>query len=218
MPVRANQREPAYEQPASPARRGTLLIEPMVSLTVFTAAFAIGLNSRHRAEATTADLNDTTVDTTTIAPPRRRLVAFTLVRGGPAAHDYDMFVNSRHCLRSAVPSVISYDNVAFHEGVPIDRQLLLRQQVYAARPTLSRRAVRRSHLPPFAYLRSDLDFVDIRRHGGFPDAAKDLLPSPPQDAQLEYPIGYRHMVSLGNERRPAPYPSVPCVQSFPLRV
>jgi hypothetical protein len=61
----------------------------------------------------------------------RGLVAFTLIRGGPAEATYDMFVNSRRCLRTAMPAVIQYDNVAFHEGnVPGTIELLLLAKVY----------------------------------------------------------------------------------------
>ena len=58
------------------------------------------------------------------------LAAFTLVRGGAHDSDFTMYVNSRRCLREALPAVIEFDDVAFHEGnVPVDVQLRLRQQV-----------------------------------------------------------------------------------------
>eukprot|EP00966_Prymnesium_polylepis_P334071 7389466-Prymnesium_polylepis.2 len=58
---------------------------------------------------------------------RRWLAAFTLVRGGSSESAYTSFENSRLCLRKALPAVIAYDDVAFHEGnVPdsIKRALL----------------------------------------------------------------------------------------------
>ena len=47
---------------------------------------------------------------------RPGLVTFTLVRGGPSEGDYASFVNSRRCLLAAMPDVLPYDDVAFHEG------------------------------------------------------------------------------------------------------
>ena len=58
------------------------------------------------------------------------VVVFTLIRGGPAEDAYDMFVNSRRCLRSAIMSAVQYDDLAFHEGnVPHEMQLMLGQNV-----------------------------------------------------------------------------------------
>lgn len=65
------------------------------------------------------------------ASSTRSLAVFSLVRGGADVHQYVMFLNSRRCLRSVMPSVISYDNVAFHEGnVPQFVQRELEQQMY----------------------------------------------------------------------------------------
>eukprot|EP00966_Prymnesium_polylepis_P146005 3372609-Prymnesium_polylepis.1 len=61
--------------------------------------------------------------------PGLELVAFTLLRGGPSASDYEMFANSRLCLADAIPSIV-YDDVAFHEGnVPPEMQRALRQKM-----------------------------------------------------------------------------------------
>eukprot|EP00966_Prymnesium_polylepis_P084055 1945804-Prymnesium_polylepis.1 len=43
------------------------------------------------------------------------LVVFTLIRGG-RGDSYEMYVNSRACLRKAVPAFVDYADVAFHEG------------------------------------------------------------------------------------------------------
>lgn len=58
----------------------------------------------------------------------RGLVTFALVRGGSDYNSYKTFMNSRACLREAVPPAIDYDDVAFHEGnIPADVQLKLKQ-------------------------------------------------------------------------------------------
>ena len=55
------------------------------------------------------------------------LAVFTLIRGGVSAIDYESFINSRRCLREALPAWFSYDDVAFHEGnVAYDIQIHLR--------------------------------------------------------------------------------------------
>jgi hypothetical protein len=60
----------------------------------------------------------------------RGLVVFTLVRGGPSEGAYESFVNSRDCIRGAMPSEFIFDNVAFHEdNVPSHVQVALRQRV-----------------------------------------------------------------------------------------
>eukprot|EP00966_Prymnesium_polylepis_P041352 959510-Prymnesium_polylepis.2 len=57
------------------------------------------------------------------------LVAFTLVRGGQVEQDYETFVDSRRCLRAALPAVLSYDYVAFHESnIPLTLQQTLRSK------------------------------------------------------------------------------------------
>ena len=62
-------------------------------------------------------------------PGRQGLVAFTLIRGD-RGDSYDMYVNSRACLRKAVPAFIDYADVAFHEGnVGLDVQMALRKRV-----------------------------------------------------------------------------------------
>ena len=62
--------------------------------------------------------------------PPTALATFTLVRGGSAESDYHGFIHSRRCLREALPSWFTYDNVAFHEGnVPAGVHETLRRQV-----------------------------------------------------------------------------------------
>ena len=66
------------------------------------------------------------------AVPSRRpgLAVFTLVRGGPDEGAFDDFVESRRCLRDAMPTTIQYDNIAFHEGnVPTVVQSRLSHQM-----------------------------------------------------------------------------------------
>jgi hypothetical protein len=44
------------------------------------------------------------------------LAVFTLlIRGGPSFSDFETFVSSRECLRTAVPD-LRYDDIAFHAG------------------------------------------------------------------------------------------------------
>jgi hypothetical protein len=52
------------------------------------------------------------------------------------------------------------------------------------------------HALPNVLFRPGLRFADVHEHGGFGDAAQVLLPRPRSGERLEYPIGYRHMVSL----------------------
>ena len=53
------------------------------------------------------------------------IAVFALVRGGSSEGDYEMFFNSRECLREAMTGV-QYDNIAFHEGnVPAAIQTIL---------------------------------------------------------------------------------------------
>eukprot|EP00966_Prymnesium_polylepis_P171515 3965519-Prymnesium_polylepis.1 len=60
----------------------------------------------------------------------RELVAFALMRGGPAAGDYELFANSRQCLRGVMPRAILYDQISFHESnVPLEMQLMLHRRV-----------------------------------------------------------------------------------------
>eukprot|EP00966_Prymnesium_polylepis_P118658 2743089-Prymnesium_polylepis.1 len=44
------------------------------------------------------------------------LVTFTLIRGGEHRDAYNSFINSRDCLRGALPSTLPFDDVIFHEG------------------------------------------------------------------------------------------------------
>ena len=62
---------------------------------------------------------------------RAKLAIFTLIRGGPSIHDYQMFLNSRACLQDVLlPANQSADFVAFHEGnVPADVQQALRHEM-----------------------------------------------------------------------------------------
>jgi hypothetical protein len=69
-------------------------------------------------------------DKTSTGRPAGWLAAFTLVRGGADFGAYETFLNSRRCLRAALPAVIAYDDFAFHEGnVPSEVQLRLRQEM-----------------------------------------------------------------------------------------
>eukprot|EP00966_Prymnesium_polylepis_P229621 5313086-Prymnesium_polylepis.1 len=66
---------------------------------------------------------------------RPDFAVFTLVRGGPLETDYDSFVNSRHCLREALPVAIEHDDIAFHDGnVQPEMQLRMEQKTCAPRP------------------------------------------------------------------------------------
>ncbi|KAL1502991.1 hypothetical protein AB1Y20_011061 [Prymnesium parvum] len=98
--------------------------------------------------------------------PNSPIVVFSLVRGGPSESSYESLVNSRRCLRSAMPLELSPDDVVFHEGnVPPRIQRGLAEQIPRLR------------------------FVDARDHFGFRPEDEALVPDPP----LDYPIGYRHM-------------------------
>ena len=71
--------------------------------------------------------NDTFVE---LSRARNAMVAFTLLRGGPAIDAYEMYTSSRRCLRDALHPLVQYDDVAFHEGnVPQDIQRSLRHQL-----------------------------------------------------------------------------------------
>eukprot|EP00966_Prymnesium_polylepis_P070579 1640129-Prymnesium_polylepis.3 len=119
-----------------------------------------------------------------------RLVAFTLIRGGPDEAAYETFTHSRRCLAAIMPAEIEYDDVAFHEGnVPREIQGSLRQRM------------------------PRLGFVDVRDHGGFRSGAQALIPLPNSSRyrdDSDYPIGYRHMVRLRSHSpdtcRPHPAP------------
>ena len=64
-----------------------------------------------------------------VPAPRPGLAVFTLVRGG-AVDDFDMFFNSRRCLRDVMPSLVLYDDIAFHEGnVPPKVQTAMQHQM-----------------------------------------------------------------------------------------
>ncbi|KAL1512046.1 hypothetical protein AB1Y20_005320 [Prymnesium parvum] len=82
--------------------------------------------------------------------PRATLAVFTLVRGGATERDLQTFVNSRLCLRDAMPAGVAYDNIAFLEhALPPRVQAALRRQTPRLR------------------------LLDVREYGGF-DAS--LLP------------------------------------------
>ena len=70
------------------------------------------------------------VKTTAVSTKGKGLAVFTLVRGGASAADYEMFINSRQCLLESMPTVIQYDDVAFHEGTgPQTMQLMLQKRL-----------------------------------------------------------------------------------------
>ena len=106
---------------ASWHRAGTLGVLGLLMMIAQVAAS--DASSDDVKSAVAGALGDAVAGSDSVRPDERRggLAVFTLVRGGSSASSsaldaYETFVSSRRCLRDAMPPVLQYDNVAFHEG------------------------------------------------------------------------------------------------------
>ena len=142
--------------------------------------------ARRRAEAAASDPDSwhAASRTAPIAPTSEGVedVVFTMIMGGPAREDYDIFMESIRCIRRAAAPGAHVDFIGFHEGnVParLQHELSAELAKEEGRPSLR--------------------FVDARLYGGFlipPSTPRPIRYDPPKPRRTGYDLkhlGYRHM-------------------------